>query len=138
MILVDSSVLINFFSGKTNKQSILFEELLISNLEFGICPEIYQELLQGTKSNREFKQLNDYLSTQTIYTLQSGLFSRLQAAELYRKCMKNGITIRSTIDMIIAETAIENNLYLLHDDRDFTLMAKTIPELKIYKGFDNN
>ncbi|MCK5521208.1 MAG: PIN domain-containing protein [Candidatus Marinimicrobia bacterium] len=138
MILVDSSVLINFFSGKTNKQSILFEELLISNLEFGICPEIYQELLQGAKSNREFKQLNDYLSTQTIYTLQSGLFSRLQAAELYRKCMKNGITIRSTIDMIIAETAIENNLYLLHDDRDFTLMAKTIPELKIYKGFDNN
>ncbi|AEF81635.1 PIN domain-containing protein [Leadbettera azotonutricia] len=46
--------------------------------------------------------------------------------------MKNGITIRSTVDLIIAETAIENNLYILHDDSDFTNMAKIIGEIEIY------
>ncbi|GHV88268.1 hypothetical protein AGMMS50267_06280 [Spirochaetia bacterium] len=48
------------------------------------------------------------------------------------KCRENGITIRSTIDLIIAEIAIENNLYILHNDSDFTYMAKVINEIKIY------
>ncbi|MFZ4614772.1 MAG: twitching motility protein PilT [Rectinemataceae bacterium] len=44
----------------------------------------------------------------------------------------SGITIRSTIDLLIAKTAIENDLLLLHNDRDFTNMAKSIPELRMY------
>jgi predicted nucleic acid-binding protein len=48
------------------------------------------------------------------------------------KCRENGITIRSTIDLIIAEIALENNLYILHNDNDYANMAKVITELKIY------
>ncbi len=48
-------------------------------------------------------------------------------------CKQKGITIRSTIDLLIAETAIENNLYLLHNDNDFKYMSKIIKELKIYQ-----
>jgi predicted nucleic acid-binding protein len=51
-------------------------------------------------------------------------------------CRRAGITIRSTIHLLIAQTAIENNLYLLHKDEDFTNIAKIIPELKIYKKGD--
>lgn len=54
------------------------------------------------------------------------------AAKLYFKCRKKGITIRSTIDLLIAQTAIENDLYLLHDDNDFTLIAKVDQRLKEY------
>jgi predicted nucleic acid-binding protein len=48
------------------------------------------------------------------------------------KCREHGITIRSTIDLIIAETALKNDLYILHNDKDYTNMAKIITELKIY------
>jgi len=51
---------------------------------------------------------------------------------MYIKCRKKGITIRSTLDLIIAEIAIENDLYLLHDDIDFANIAKAVKNLKIY------
>jgi predicted nucleic acid-binding protein len=54
------------------------------------------------------------------------------AARLYFLCRKKGITIRSTIDFLIAQTAIENNLVLMHNDEDFNTMAKVIKELKVY------
>ena len=51
---------------------------------------------------------------------------------LHVVCKQKGITIRSTIDLLIAETAIENDLYLLHNDNDFQLMSKVVKNLKIY------
>jgi predicted nucleic acid-binding protein len=54
------------------------------------------------------------------------------AAQLHIKRREQGITIRSTIDLIIAEIALENNLYILHNDHDYTNMAKVIMELKMY------
>jgi len=48
-------------------------------------------------------------------------------------CRKSGITVRSTIDLLIAQIAIENNLFLLHSDKDFDFIASVIKELKIYK-----
>jgi predicted nucleic acid-binding protein len=74
----------------------------------------------------------EYLNTLPFYELQYGKQSYENAALMNIKCRENGITIRSTIDLIIAEIAIENNLYILHDDSDFTYMAKVIKELKIY------
>jgi predicted nucleic acid-binding protein len=48
-------------------------------------------------------------------------------------CRRSVITIRSTVDLLIAETAIENNVYLLHNDNDFNNLAGIVPELKIYE-----
>ena len=64
--------------------------------------------------------------------MKYGRKSYEMAAELYFRCRKHGITIGSTIDLLIAQTAIENDLYLLHDDRDFSLMASIEPKLKEY------
>ena len=55
-----------------------------------------------------------------------------QAAYLYFSCRRKGITIRSTIDCLIAQTAIDNDLILLHSDKDFERIAAVVPNLKLY------
>jgi hypothetical protein len=132
MILVDTSVLIAFFKGVNNKQVEKLEDVIKNGVPFGINVFIYQEVLQGAKSDREFKLLKEYLSTQRFYDLKYGIKSYEAAAKLYSICRKKGITIRSTIDLLIAETAIENNLYLLHDDQDFSFIAEVNKSLKEY------
>ena len=68
-----------------------------------------------------------------FYELKYGTESYERAAYMYFQCGRRGLTIRSTIDMLIAETAIENDLLLLEDDNDFKTMSKTVKELKLYK-----
>lgn len=132
MVLVDTSVLISFFKGIDNQATGKFEQILTNNLPFGINNFIYQELLQGVATEKDFKRLKDYLATQKFYELQNGRKSYEDSALMFYKCRKAGFTIRSTIDFLIAQTAIENNLFLLHDDRDYDNMATVIKELKIY------
>ncbi|MBE3592172.1 MAG: PIN domain nuclease [Thermoanaerobacter sp.] len=132
MILVDTSVLISFLKGIENEKVKKFEEIIQNNIPFGINNFIYQELLQGAKTENEFNLIKEYLATQKFYDLKYGTKSYENAAKLYSKCKKKGITIRSTIDLLIAETAIENNLYLLHDDKDFSLIAQVDERLKEY------
>lgn len=132
MVLVDTSVIISFFKGIENEKTQKFENILINNIPFGINSYIYQELLQGASSEKEFNKLKDYLSTQKFYSLKSEIISFEESAKLYFLCRNQGITIRSTIDVIIAQTAIEHGLFLLHDDKDFTNMAKVVENLKFY------
>src|SRR5664280_1182033 len=121
MILVDTSVLIDFLKGAINDYVSLFDDILDKHIPFGINEFIYQEVLQGSKTITEFNKLKKYFE---------------KAAYMNFTCRRAGITIRSTIDLLIAQTAIENNLYLLHKDEDFTNIAKIIPELKVYKKGD--
>jgi predicted nucleic acid-binding protein len=88
--------------------------------------------LQGAKSDKEFAQLKEYLDTLKFYNLYNGKKSFENAASIYVRCRKSGVTIRSTIDLLIAQTAIENDLSLLHNDNDYANMAKVILELKLY------
>lgn len=86
--------------------------------------------MQGAKGEKEFNLLKEYLSSQRFYDLKNSKKSYEKAAELYFKCMKKGINIRSTIDVIIAQIAIENGLLLLHNDKDFSQIALVEPKLK--------
>ncbi|NSW75758.1 MAG: PIN domain nuclease [Candidatus Atribacteria bacterium] len=124
MILVDTSVLIPFLRGIENEKTRKFEELIEKNIPFGINNYIYQEVLQGARNEREFRVLEEYLSSQIFYELEHGRKSYRKAAFLYFRCRKAGFTIRSTIDLLIAQTAIENGLYLLHNDQDFAIIAR--------------
>lgn len=129
MILVDTSVFINFFRGRETAGTAYLDSLIASGEEFCINEFIYQELLQGAKDEKEFATLKSYLSEVPLYSLKLGVQSYENAALLNFRCRRKGITIRSTIDLLIAETAIENNIPLLHDDEDFTNMARVIMEL---------
>lgn len=131
MILVDTSVLIDYIKGATTKAAIKFAWINEQGIPFGINHYIYQEILQGTTTEKDFNNLRDYLSTQRFYELLYGRVSHENAARLYFRCRKKGITIRSSIDFLIAQCAIENKLSLLHNDSDFTAMGKVLTELKI-------
>lgn len=131
MVLVDTSVLINYLKGQTDAKTELFEVILSRDVPFGISGYTYQELLQGARSEKEFRQLKEYIGSQQIYFLPKTANVHEQAAPMYFNLRRSGITIRSTIDILIALTAIKNNLHLLHNDRDFDVIAVKFPKLKI-------
>ncbi len=131
MILVDTSVLICYLKNANNKSNEQFQEILNKEIPFGINNYIYQELLQGCNSEKNFKMLKKYLDAQKFYEFPGGRESYSKAAEIYFTLRKRGITIRSTIDCLIAQMALENDLYLLHNDADYTRIADIFP-LKIW------
>jgi len=132
MILVDTSVLIDYLKGTDNIAVRTLDNILEMGILYGINEFIYQEVLQGARTFDEFDRLKKYLETLSFYSLKSGKESYERAALLYFNCRRAGITIRSTIDLLIAQTAIENDLYLLHNDNDFTNMGKAVSDLKFY------
>ena len=98
---------------------------------FGITGAIYQEVLQGAASRVKFDYLAEYLGSQRFYHPQDPVASYGEAALLYFRCRRAGITVRSATDCLIARVAIEHDLILLHDDRDFENMARVVPELTL-------
>jgi predicted nucleic acid-binding protein len=132
MILVDTSVLIDLFKGNDNDAVTIFRDIVRKQMPFGITSVIYQEILQGAKSEKEYSSLKEYLSTQRFFHPKDPLVSYAGAASIFYSCRRKGITIRSTIDCLIAQVAIEHELFLLHNDKDFTVMAPVIG-LQIYK-----
>jgi predicted nucleic acid-binding protein len=132
MVLVDTSVLIGYFKKNSGVPYEKMDYIIDNDIPYGICNYVYQELLQGSKNNREYELLKEYLNTLPFYELRYGKQSYENAALLFINCRKKGITVRSTLDILIAEIAIENELYLLHDDADYTNISKVHKEFKIY------
>ena len=126
MILVDTSVLIDLFKGVSNTPANRMREVLAHQIPFGITSIIYQEVLQGAKSEKEYALLRDYLSSQRFFHPRDAVKSYSEAAFIYFSCRKRGITVRSTIDCLIAQIALEQKLLLLHNDRDFDAMAPIV------------
>lgn len=134
MVLVDTSVLIDYLKGADNNNAAArkFQFVLDNGIPFGINSFIYQELLQGVKTEKDFQKLKQYLDTQTFYNLKDARESFAQAARLYFSCRKKGITMSSTIDCLIVQTVLEHDLYLLHNDKDFERIRKAVN----FKVFD--
>ena len=132
MILVDTSVLIDYIKNINNDYTNAIDRVIDRNIPYGICEYVYLETLQGSKDQKGFEKLKDYLSSLPFYELRLGKESFERAALINMKCRKNGIAIRSTIDLLIAAIAIENSIYLLHKDNDFNNIAKYHKDLKIF------
>jgi len=93
MILVDTSVLIHFFKGVDSESSRRFRMVLQRGIPFGINSLIFQEVLQGAGSEKEYFTLKKYLETQRFYHLKDPIESFAKAAKIYVDCTKKGITI---------------------------------------------
>jgi len=132
MILVDTSVLIDFFKGTQDSHVSCLKGIIKQQIPFGIAAVIYQELLQGVKSKKEYVLLEEYLSCQRFFHPIDPIASYGKAAMIFFSCRKKGITVRSTIDCLIAQIALEHDLHLLTNDEDFTQMAPIIG-LKLYR-----
>jgi predicted nucleic acid-binding protein len=129
---VDTSVLIGYFRGSAGESYDKMDYLIDKKMPYGICNYVYLELLQGAAIKPDHDLLKEYLSTLPFYDLLHGKESFEAASLMYMNCRKNGITVRSTIDILIAQIAIENNLYLFHNDNDYTNISKIHRDLKIY------
>jgi len=132
VILVDTSILIGVLKKTQNEKSVLFHSVVKSGLSYGISEYTYLELLQGARNYKEYNFLNEYLLDINIYFLPKTIGIYEKAASIFFRLRRQGITPRSTIDVLIALTAMEYDLSLLHNDKDFDMMADKIPELKSY------
>ena len=131
MYLIDTSVWIDYLREKNTKAVDILEKILDSKQFFGITSVIYQEILQGASSKHDFDKLVKYFSTQNFYHPKNPLASYQEAAHIYFTCRKQGITIRSTIDCLIAQISIEQDLIILHNDEDYIRLAKILPKLQL-------
>ena len=117
MILVDSSVWIDYFRGTPTHQTHVLDTLL-RNEPIIVGDLILTEVLQGFTTERDFRQAESLLTSLDVIEL-GGARIALAAARNFRSLRAHGITIRKTIDTIIATRCIDSNYRLLYSDRDF-------------------
>ena len=130
MYLVDTSVWVEYIRGAKSPLVDFLDDLLASPSTTGICDLIYMEVLQGARSEAGFRKLQKYFSTQRFFGFQKPRQSHEKAALTWFTCRRLGMTVRSSIDCLIAQCAIENGLILLHQDRDYTHVGKVLSGLR--------
>lgn len=135
MVLVDSSVWINYFNGKNTWQTEVLDQM-ISQIPLFTGDLILTEVLQGFRNENEYQKAKEVMSILALQQL-GGYEIAIKSAENYRKLRKRGITVRKTIDVIIGTFCINEKIPLLHDDKDFEPMVKylglkSIPQTLIH------
>jgi len=135
MVLVDTSAIIDLLKGVENEPAKLFHRILENRIDYGISILTYQEVLQGARDENEEMQLQSYLGTQRIYMLPDSLSFYDEVSRYRRLLRQRGVTIRNTIDILIAMTAVWYGLKLLYDDRDFGYLVGEIEGLEEYSHF---
>jgi len=117
MILVDSSVWIDYFRGSATPQAAMLDALLGCE-PLAVGDLILAEVLQGFQKDRDFKQAKALLTSFEMINIVDRDIA-IQAARHFRTLRGHGLTVRKTIDTLIATRCIRNGLVLLHNDRDF-------------------
>ena len=131
MILVDSSVWIDYFNGRATRQTDLLD-VLLEQEPILMGDIILTEVLQGFRTEKDFRKAEQLLSGLPYFDML-GRELAIKSARNYRRLRRQGVTVRKTIDVMIATFCIEHDFQLLHDDRDFDAMADVLG-LKVVKG----
>jgi predicted nucleic acid-binding protein len=122
MVLVDTTVWIDFFGGRPEPHVEVLQRMIEDDENLCVCGVILAEVLQGIRSDADYRKTKGYFEALILLPMRKGTFVR--SADLYRTLRKKGITIRKPIDCMIASVAMENDLPLLHNDRDFDQLAE--------------
>jgi predicted nucleic acid-binding protein len=117
MIIVDSSVWIDYFNGNDIPEVAKLDQLLGQEL-LGVGDLILTEVLQGFRQDKEYQTAKRLLTSLTVFEML-GAEMAIKSAENFRDLRKKGITVRKAIDVMIATFCIENGHSLLFADRDF-------------------
>ena len=117
MILVDSSVWIDYFIGRDTPQVEILDRSL-GVISVGVGDLILTEVLQGFRDDKDYLIARSIMDDLTVFDML-GTEMAIKSAENFRKLRKKGITIRKTADVIIATYCIEHRLPLLFSDKDF-------------------
>ena len=122
MALVDSTVWIDLLRGNDSPAVLTLRRLLAEG-QAVTAPVILQEVLQGASSPANLQRLREHFLALPMVEPAPGGVTHAAAGELYARCRWQGVTPRSPHDCLIAQLAIEHDLSLLHDDRDFVALA---------------
>ena len=117
MIFVDSSVWIDYFTGKNTPEAEKLDSLL-GEEPIAIGDLVLTEVLQGFRADKDFRKAKELLMSLTVVNILDTTIA-LKSAANFRALRKRGVTVRKTVDTIIATYCIENRLPLLHSDKDF-------------------
>lgn len=129
-VLVDTSIWIEYFRDSKTPAVDLFDKLL-NNDQVTVCPLIFQEVLQGIRDQTEYSQTKELL--ESLPRLKADVYlAAIGAADIFRSLRQQGITIRKSNDCLIAWYALNAGCPVLHNDRDFDLMAKPL-KLKVLR-----
>lgn len=130
MVLVDTTVWIDLLRAVQSPAVATLRRLLEEG-SVVTTPVVVQEILQGASNPASLQRLRaHFLSLPMVEPLPGGL-TYAAAGELYARCRWQGLTPRSPHDCLIAQTAIDHGVALLHDDRDFTALARVDPRLQL-------
>ena len=121
MTLVDTSVWIDFLAARNTPQVAALESFIDQREDLCLCGVILTEVLQGIRDDKQHKQTESVLSSLIYLPMDQSTF--LLAANIYRTLRSRGITIRNSVDCMIAAVCIEHKAHLLHSDRDFDYIA---------------
>ncbi|MCP5053071.1 MAG: PIN domain nuclease [bacterium] len=125
MVLVDTSIIIDFINKNKHRETIT---ALLATRRIITADIIIMEVLQGIKEEKTYDQIKSFL--ESLPKVEMKYDDYIKAANIYRTCRKKGITIRKSIDCIIAGIALNNKLELFSNDRDFDNIRKHF-ELKV-------
>jgi predicted nucleic acid-binding protein len=130
VILVDTSVWIDFFNGHDSAEAAQLRSYVADGKPLTIPGLVLTEILLGVRTEAEAARIVRVLSAfDPSPELDSTDYEK--AAALYRLCRSRGVTIRSTIDCLIAQLCLRHNYELLSKDRDFTRIAEVAPLKRI-------
>jgi predicted nucleic acid-binding protein len=117
MVLVDTSVWIDLFRGKSTPEIRKLERLLGDGEDICTCGVVLTEVLQGVREAADYRRVLSRFDEFLFLPMSRRTF--LGAADIYRSLRRKGVTIRKPIDCMIAAASIEHDVLLLHRDRDF-------------------
>jgi len=135
MILVDTSVWINFFSEKSYRQVAILEALIDEGEDLCLCGVVLTEVLQGIRDNRQYNKTKSILSNLIFLPMNRNTF--FYAATIYRTLRAHGITIRNSVDCIISAptTAYHLNGCFLRGKKLLQLIINLMPGLLMLYQF---
>jgi hypothetical protein len=131
VIVVDTTVWIDFLEGKGTAFDRHLAELLEANAPLALVDIVYCEILQGIRDDDAYQRTRASLRAHPILRPR-GLETFEAAANLYRAGRQRGLTIRRSVDCLIAATCLEHGAEIYHNDRDFDALAR-VSDLTIYR-----
>lgn len=130
MIVVDTTVWIDFFRANESKFDLHLGELISADAPIALTDLIYGEVLQGIRDDAMYHRTRRLLRAYPMLRIEE--LERFEdAANIYRDCRSRGLTIRKTIDCLIAATCLHAGAEIFHNDRDFDAIAR-VRNLKIH------
>jgi predicted nucleic acid-binding protein len=124
-VLVDSTVWIDFFKNRPSPKTVLLEQLILNREDICICGFILTEVLQGIRDEKQY--VTTKLQFSQLLYLEEDRSTFELGTTIYRELRKRGITIRNSIDCLIAGLVLQQGVYFLESDRDYSFIDQHYP-----------